>query len=161
MEIEIRKYRNADLEAMVNIWNSVVEDGMAFPQTEPLNWEEAKTFFAAQSFSAVAEADGEICGLYILHPNNVGRCGHIANASYAVKVSARGLGAGRKLVGHSLEQGRALGFKILQFNAVVCSNIRAIELYRDMGFVGLGTIPGGFFNKDRRYEDIQLFYHTL
>ena len=27
---------------------------------------------------------GCIVGLYILHPNNVGRCGHIANASYAV-----------------------------------------------------------------------------
>ena len=27
----------------------------------------------------------EIVGLYILHPNNIGRCGHICNASYAVK----------------------------------------------------------------------------
>jgi L-amino acid N-acyltransferase YncA len=161
MEITIREFKEDDLDAMTSIWNSVVQDGMAFPQTDPLDGEEAKAFFTAQSAAAVAEAGGDIYGLYILHPNNVGRCGHIANASYAVRSSARGTGIGRKLVEHSLKQGRALGFKILQFNAVVCSNTRAIELYRDLGFVGLGTIPGGFLNKDGRYEDIRLFYHTL
>ena len=36
------------------------------------------------------EEDGKIFGLYILHPNNVGRCGHICNASYAVSSDARG-----------------------------------------------------------------------
>lgn len=39
---------------------------------------------------AVAEEDGKIYGLYILHPNNVGRCSHICNASYAVSSDARG-----------------------------------------------------------------------
>lgn len=39
---------------------------------------------------AKAEEDGKVYGLYILHPNNVGRCGHICNASYAVSSDARG-----------------------------------------------------------------------
>lgn len=161
MGIEIREYRGDDLPAMVSIWNTVVEDGNAFPQVEPLEEEGAARFFSAQSFTAVAEEEGEILGLYILHPNNIGRCGHLANASYAVRKTERGRHVGELLVSHSLKKGRELGFRILQFNAVVRSNTGAVRLYEKLGFVRLGTVPGGFLMKDNSYEDILLFYHTL
>ena len=57
--------------------------------------------------------------------------------------------------------GKELKFRILQFNAVVKSNVGAINLYEKLGFVKLGTIPEGFLNKDNTYEDIILFYHKL
>ena len=159
--LEIRCYQEKDLLEMLCIWNDVVKEGIAFPQTETLDQPEAKAFFAVQSFTAVAESQGEIVGLYILHPNNIGRCGHIANASYAVKASRRGMKIGEKLVAHSLEKGKALGFRVLQFNAVVRTNTNAIALYEKLGFVRLGTVPGGFLMKDGHYEDIILFYHSL
>ena len=37
-----------------------------------------------------------------------------------------------------------LGFKVLQFNAVVASNVHARHLYERAGFRQLGVIPGGF-----------------
>ena len=37
-----RPYREEDLPAMAEIWNEVVEDGVAFPQTEPLAADEAE-----------------------------------------------------------------------------------------------------------------------
>ena len=100
-------------------------------------------------------------GLYILHPNNVGRCGHICNASYAVRADARGQRIGETLVRHCLEKGKELGFRILQFNAVVSSNTYALRLYQKLGFVRLGAIPGGFLMKDGHYEDIIPHYHVL
>ena len=74
-EIQVRAYTQADLPDMIRIWNEVVEDGIAFPQEENLLEETGKEFFGSQTYSAVAEdtATGEILGLYILHPNNVGR----------------------------------------------------------------------------------------
>ena len=92
MSILIRSYREEDVPAMRAIWNEVVEEGVAFPQTEPLGEEEAHTFFAAQTACRVAEETGthHVMGFYILHPNNVGRCGHIGNTSYAVGSSHRG-----------------------------------------------------------------------
>ena len=117
--------------------------------------------FAAQSYTGVADADGQIVGLYILHPNNVGRCGHICNASYAVSSSMRGQHIGEKLVTDCLKKAKELGFRVLQFNAVVESNIHARHLYERLGFVQLGTIPGGFRMKDGHYENICPYYHTL
>ncbi len=142
MNITVRAYTEQDLPEMIYIWNEVVEEGIAFPQEEILNSQTGKAFFEAQTYSAVAldTETGKICGLYILHPNNVGRCGHICNASYAVSSGSRGLHIGEKLVADCLEQGRQHGFGILQFNAVVAANIHARHLYERLGFVGLGTI---------------------
>ena len=86
----IREYEEKDLQQMIGIWNEVVEDGIAFPQEDFLDSVSGKEFFKSQSYTGVAEDDGQIVGLYILHPNNVGRCGHICNASYAVNSKFRG-----------------------------------------------------------------------
>ncbi|WP_432626591.1 GNAT family N-acetyltransferase [Brotaphodocola sp.] len=163
MNLVIRPYKDQDLKEMARIWNEVVEDGVAFPQEDFLTPGTAKEFFDAQTLSAVAEdADtGTIYGLYILHPNNIGRCGHICNASYAVSRDSRGLHIGEKLVLDCLEQGKEHGFRVLQFNAVVASNIHARHLYERLGFVQLGVIPGGFRLKDGTYEDICPYYHEL
>ena len=157
----VRPYVPEDLPRMIAIWNEVVQEGIAFPQEEPLTEESGAAFFAGQSLIAVAEEDGEVFGLYILHPNNVGRCGHIANASYAVASGSRGRHIGEKLVADSLISARALGFRVLQFNAVVESNRSARHLYERLGFVQMGVIPGGFRRKDGRYENICPYYHTL
>ena len=160
-KIQIREYSGADLEGMIPIWNEIVEDGIAFPQEDCLDRESGTAFFASQSYTGVAEADGKILGLYILHPNNVGRCGHICNASYAVSSKARGQHIGEKLVLDCLRKAKELGFRVLQFNAVVESNIHARHLYERLGFTQLGTIPGGFRMKDGSYANICPYYRVL
>ena len=159
--MQVREYTKDDLPDMIRIWNEVVEDGIAFPQEEMLDTESGKAFFASQSYNGVAEEDGKVYGLYILHPNNIGRCGRICNASYAVSSDARGRHIGEMLVKDCLRMGRELGFRVLQFNAVVESNVHARHLYERLGFVQLGTIPGGFRMKDGHYENICPYYHEL
>jgi len=161
MSVFVREYNKTDIPYMTEIWNEVVDNGVAFPQKNLLTMGEATVFFAQQSFTAVAKEAGKIVGLYILHPNNVGRCGHIANASYCVKATERGKQIGEMLVRDSLQQGAKLGFKLLQFNAVVATNKSALKLYTKLGFITVGTIPGGFMMKDGHYEDIVVFYKKL
>lgn len=157
----IRKYEEKDLPALTGIWNEVVEAGLAFPQEEALDPAGAAEFFASQSFTGAAEENGEIVGLYILHPNNVGRCGHIANASYAVRSDLRGKHIGRQLVTDCLKRCGELGFRVLQFNAVVADNKPALALYESLGFQRLGVIPGGFRKKDGSYADIIPHYFEV
>lgn len=163
MNITVRKYREDDIEAMNEIWNQIVEQGNAFPQTEVLDDKHGQAFFASQTYCGIAEDTdcGKIIGLYILHPNNVGRCGHIANASYAVNNVYRGKGIGELLVKDCLKTAKQIGFKILQFNAVVKTNTAARRLYEKLGFINLGTIKDGFLLKDGSYEDICPYYITL
>ena len=108
MDIRIKPYEIKHLKGAVMIWNQVVEDGVAFPQTETLSAESGHRFFEEQSFTGIAydENSGEIVGLYILHPNNIGRCGHICNASYAVRPDMRGRHIGELLVRHCMEKGK-------------------------------------------------------
>lgn len=146
---------------MAEIWNEIVEEGIAFPQEEPLNTDSAEKFFSSQSYCGVAEDDGKIYGLYILHPNNVGRCGHICNASYAVVSESRGMHIGEKLVLDCIKTAKELGFLILQFNAVVETNIHARHLYERIGFKQLGVIPKGFRMKDGNFENICPYYIEL
>ena len=134
MAIAIRAYQPEDVPALVEIWNEVVEHGIAFPQKAPLSNQIGAAFFAKQSCTAAAydTETAEIVGMYILHPNNVGRCGHICNASYAVKTTYRGQKIGEQLVRHCLHQARQMGFRILQFNAVVKENYAARKLYEKL-----------------------------
>ena len=124
-----------------------MEAGNAFPQEDPLaDDEQAAAFFGGQTYTAVADDGDGIAGLYILHPNNTGRCGHIANASFAVRAGARGRGTGEALVRDCMARGAQYGFRALQFNAVVRR---------------LGRVEGGFRRPDGSYEDILLFYIPL
>ena len=89
------------------IWNEVVEEGVAFPQEECLTEKSGLEFFKSQSYTGIAydEETCDIVGLFTyFHPNNVGRCGHICNASYAVKSIQRGKHIGEILVTGLLEK---------------------------------------------------------
>lgn len=163
MKICIEKLTCKTLPQAAVIWNRVVEDGTAFPQTEILSEEQAWDFFESQTYTGVAvDGDsGDVAGVYILHPNNVGRCGHICNASFAVRKDLRHQGVGECLIKDCQRQAMKAGFKILQFNAVVESNHTALNLYKKLGFTPLGVIPKGFLNRNGVYENIIPHYIEL
>ena len=155
MAIKVVEYDSAHVQAAIKIWNEIVREGIAFPQEDELDEITGDEFFKAQSFTGLAvDDDGEILALYILHPNNVGRCAHISNASYAVRSDVRGRHIGEIIVKDCIARAKELGFRILQFNAVVATNIHARHLYQRLGFIELGTIPGGFRMPDGSFADI-------
>ena len=159
MKLTMEPFCEENLPEITRIWNSVVEQGDSFPGDQILSLEEAREMFAAQTETVCVRLDGEVVGVYILHPNHIGRCSHVANASYGVKPGCRGAGIGRAMVLDSLHRAGKYGFRGLQFNAVVRTNVAAIHLYEQLGFTRVGVIPGGYRLKDGSYEDILIFYH--
>ena len=160
--MDIIRYEKKYAREAASVWNEVVEGGIAFPQENVMDEREADEFFSSQSYTALAiDENGEVTGLYIHHPNNVGRCGHICNASYAVRSDMRGKHIGEALVSDCIKKAAEIGFGILQFNAVVATNKAALSLYKKLGFVQLGTIPNGFRLKSGEYEDIIPHYIVL
>ena len=163
VNIKVRQYTKDDIKDANAIWNAVVREGIAFPQEEELDEATGDEFFSSQSYTGIAydEETGETVGLYILHPNNVGRCGHICNASYAVRGDLRGCHIGGFLVKDCIKKAKESGYGVLQFNAVVATNEAALRLYKNLGFTQLGVIPGGFRMKDGHFEDIIPHYIEL
>ena len=159
--IAIRPYSQEYILPAIGIWNEIVAEGMAFPQEELLTEESGRRLLNGQTYTALAFDGKEVVGLYILHPNNVGRCGHICNASYAVRRDKRGLHIGEALVTDCLKNAKKFGFGILQFNAVVATNTAALNLYKKLGFQQLGVIPKGFRKQDGSFEDIIPHYYVL
>ena len=161
--IEVKKFSKEDIEEVNAVWNKVVNDGNAFPQSEPFGKEDGIAFFEGQTFTGVAydTETNEVVGVYILHPNFIGRCSHICNTSYAVMADKRGLGIGKLIVTHSMQRAREEGFKILQLNAVIASNTPALNLYKKLGLTPLGRIKDAFLNKNGEYEDIIPHYINL
>ena len=71
------------------------------------------------------------------------------------------MGIGKKLVNDSLKEAGRLGFRILQYNAVVRSNDAARHLYEELGFHSLGIIQGGFRLDNGTYEDICPYWREV
>ena len=63
MNIQVRDHQEQDIPTMAEIWNQVVEDGIAFPQEELLDEKSGREFFESQSLCGVAEDtdSGHIC----------------------------------------------------------------------------------------------------
>lgn len=59
------------------------------------------------------------------------------------------------------EESGAEFFGAQSYTGVAESNARARRLYKKLGFIQLGTIPGGFRMKDGHYENICPYYRVL
>lgn len=158
MNIEFRTYEEKDIECLKEIWNEIVDDGNAFPGENQLNTKEFEDMISSQSDVTCILTGDKLAGFYILHPNHFGRCGHVANASYCIAKEYRGKKLASHLVKRSIQKAKELGFRGMQFNAVVAGNLAAIHTYEKLGFFIVGTIPGGYRLKDGTYSDMRIMY---
>jgi len=141
----IRRATDADWPAIWSIFAAVVAAGDTYTYAPDTPEAEARRLWMGPGVTTyVAEADGEIVGTYVLKPNQPGLGAHVANAGYMVRPDCFGRGIGWAMGEHSLSEARELGFRAMQFNAVVSTNTRAIALWRRLGFVIVGTVPGAF-----------------
>lgn len=156
-----RRYLESDIKDMTRQWNIILEDGVAFPGTELYDEESFKEMLEQQTVVRCMIIDDQVAGFYILHPNNIGRCSHVANASFILDPAFRGLHLGHHLVEDCISQAKINGFRGIQFNAVVDCNKPALHIYEKCGFKKIGTIPGGFLLKDGTYSDMHILYLSL
>jgi ribosomal protein S18 acetylase RimI-like enzyme len=102
-----------------------------------------------------------VVGTYFLQANQRGGGAHVANCGYVTAADAGGRGVARAMCMHSLERAKWRGFIAMQFNFVVSSNKRAIELWQRLGFEIVGTLPGAFRHPRLGFVDAFVMYRTL
>jgi L-amino acid N-acyltransferase YncA len=159
--IEIRPYREDDLEALRAIMNEIVARGDAFTYEAPFTPEAMRAYIESYSATFTAMGGRGVVGGYLLRPNQPGRGAHVCNATYMVGAAARGRGVGRLMGEHSLGEAKRMGFREMQFNAVVSTNAPAVELWKSLGFEVIGVSPRAFRMADGSFVDLYVMHRTL
>ena len=160
--VAIREASKHDWDAVWEIFRAVVAAGDTYVFDPEIPREEALEYWfhpAARTY--VAESEGRIVGTYILKPNQPGLGSHVSNAAFMVSPSARGLGIGRAMGEHCLNEARRLGYRAMQFNFVVSTNQAAITLWEQLGFTIVGTLPGAFRHRTRGFVDAYVMFQAL
>jgi len=105
--------------------------------------------------------DGAVLGTYYLKPNQPGLGAHVCNCGYVVARSVQGRGIASAMCKHSQEQALGHGFRAMQFNLVVSTNLRAVALWQRLGFEIVGTLRGAFRHAQLGEVDAHVMYKRL
>ncbi|MEJ2378891.1 MAG: GNAT family N-acetyltransferase [Pseudolabrys sp.] len=157
----IRRAEDEDAAAIADTWNEAISEGKSLYWRSPVSQESVLRLISSESAFRVEEEDKLVRGFYLLHANAPDRDSHIANAMYVVRRACRGLGIGRLLAEGSLSLAAELGFRAMQFNSVVESNTASVSLWRSLGFVEIGRVPGAFKFDSGEAVDVLIFYRGL
>ena len=160
--LHVRPADVADWPAIWTIFHTVVAAGDTYTFPPDLSEADARRAWMGPGLATyVARRDGEVVGTYMLRPNQPGLGAHVANAGYMVRPGAFGGGIGRAMAEHSLSEARAAGYRAMQFNAVVSTNVRAVTLWQRLGFEVIGIVPEGFRHRTLGYVDLLIMFRTL
>jgi len=160
--MSIRPYLPSDAAALWQVIEPAVRGGETYALPRDMTEAAALAWWTAADRDVfVHERDGEIVGSYFVRPNQLGGGSHVANAGYATRLDARGQGIARAMCEHSQEHAAARGFRLMQFNFVVSSNLGAVTLWQRCGFDIVGTVPEGFSHPRLGYVDIHIMAKRL
>jgi ribosomal protein S18 acetylase RimI-like enzyme len=158
----IRVGTAADRDAIWSIIEPVIRAGETYTLPRDMSREFALAYWFDPAHEVfVADSAGEILGTYFLQANQKGGGAHVANCGYITAAQASGRGVARAMCAHSLDQARQRGFRAMQFNFVVSTNVRAVHLWESLGFAIVGRLPGAFLHPVDGYVDALVMYQVL
>jgi L-amino acid N-acyltransferase YncA len=161
--VEIREFTDDDWPAVWAIYRAVVDAGETYTYDPLWSEEHARSIWVEPSpgRTFVAVSDDRIVGTAHVGPNKPGRGSHVSTASFMVAPDTRGLGVGRTMGEFILAAARSDGYHSMQFNAVVESNARAVQLWKDLGFEIIGTVPEAFEHPTLGRVGLHIMYRRL
>lgn len=159
----IREATDRDWPEIWPVFDAVVQDGETYAYPTDLTADQAKGLWIEKppGRTVVFEEGGQVLGTAKMGPNKPSYGAHIGTASFMVGDAARGNGVGRQLGEHAITWHRDQGFRGIQFNAVVESNTAAVNLWSDLGFEIIGTVPGAFRSRRHGYVGLHVMFLDL
>lgn len=158
----IRQSEARDDDAIWRILEPTFRAGETYPIPRDIAREDALAYWHSPAHTVfVAEDAGTTVGTYYLRANNRGGGAHVANCGYVVAPEAFGRGVAQAMCLHSLDQARQRGFAAMQFNFVIASNERAVQLWQRMGFAIAGRMPDAFEHPRLGLVDAYIMLRSL
>jgi RimJ/RimL family protein N-acetyltransferase len=160
--MEIRPATSDDYEVIWSIIGPTIQAGETYALPCDMAKEEALAYWTGQDRKTfVAVEGGEVVGTYYLRPNQLGGGQHVANCGYMTAAHATGRGVARRMCEHPLEFAKSSGFRAMQFNLVISTNERALQLWERLGFSQVGRPPLAFNSPTQGLVDAIVMYRNL
>jgi GNAT superfamily N-acetyltransferase len=162
--VRIREAVPEDWRSIWPFFQAIVAAGETFAYPTDLTEEQGRELWmltAPKRTVVAVDESGSALGTANMYANRPGNGAHVASASYLVDPRQSGRGIGRALVEYSLEWARGAGFRAIQFNAVVETNVYAVRLYESLGFKIVGTVPEAFRHPAEGYVGLHIMHRAL
>lgn len=162
-QVSIRRFEAADWPPLWSLLQATFASGDTYayaPDCREADIHKAWVEPPAAAFVACGP-DGRIVGTYTIKPNQPGLGAHVCNCGYVVAPDAQGGGIATALCEDSQREAVARGFRAMQFNLVVSTNVRAVRLWQRLGFTVVGTLPKAFHHMKLGYVDALVMYKEL
>jgi L-amino acid N-acyltransferase YncA len=158
----IRLATQTDHEAVWHIISKVISTGDTYVFNPNSSKEKMLNYWlSVDKRTYVAEIENEILGTFFLKENQMDLGSHVVNAGYMVSENARGKGIGMAMAEFSLQEAKRIGFHGMQFNLVVKTNEKAINLWLKLGFKIIGEIPEAYKHSSLGYVNAYIMYQKL
>jgi L-amino acid N-acyltransferase YncA len=159
----IRDANGDDWPAIYPIFRAIVDAGATYAYPENLASDDARRLWMepAPGHCVVALDADTILGSAKMGPNRPARGAHVATASFMVDPGQQGRGVGLALGTYALDWARASGYRSMQFNAVVETNVGAVRLRQRLGFEILTTVPEAFDQRDVGLVGLHVMHRSL
>jgi GNAT superfamily N-acetyltransferase len=162
--MEFREATDDDWPAIWPFWHQIVAAGETYawdPSTDERSARSVWMLPPPARVYVVADGAGRLVGSALLKPNQPGLGDHVANAGFMVDPSVVGQGLGRRLAHYVLDEARRLGYRAMQFNAVVETNSPAVALWRSLGFTIMATVPEAYRHPRLGMVGLHIMYRKL
>lgn len=160
--MKIRHASPADYAAISQIIVPVFRKGETYTIDPKISGADAIAYWTGDDKETfVAEVEGEILGTYYIRSNQAGAGSHICNCGYMTHMNATGRGVASAMCTHSLEYAKSVGFRGMQYNFVVSTNVGAIRLWEKFGFETVGRLPKSFNHPSAGYVDALILFRPL
>lgn len=160
--IELRQATEADFVQIWPIFHEIVAAGTTYAIDRETDEAGAqRIWMEAPRETWVAVEDGTVVGTYYIKANQAGGGAHVCNCGYMVASGAQGRGIARMMCEQSQERAVALGFRAMQFNFVLATNVGAIGLWQKLGFEEVGRLPEAFEHPNEGFVDALVMFKVL
>ena len=160
-ELLLRNAREEDAQMLINYLKvTCAETRYLLKESDEITFsvEQEQNFIrmmndTENSIMLLAFLDGDFVGNCSLNGHSPKRCRHKADLGIALYQKYTGMGIGKKMVLALLEIAKDMGLEQIELE-VVTENIRAVELYKSLGFEIYGTHPHDMKYSDGTYSDV-------
>jgi ribosomal protein S18 acetylase RimI-like enzyme len=157
----VRAATGSDEDALWAILEPMIRAGTSYALPRDMTRGAALAYWLSPANRVFVADDAGVVGTYYLRPNYPGGGAHVANCGYVTAPHAVGRGVARAMCEHSIALSRQLGYRAMQFNFVVSTNVRAIRLWNSFGFRTVGRLPKVFLHPSAGYVDAIVMHLPL